>query len=408
MVVGRASFARAAGAGRFVATPAAAWMAWLTFASSACVEPAPDGTTGRLGKLVFQAPTDLVWSSRLVSGSTFAVTVLARSEKNALSDDATVAVDDDSVVGLDEIEVAGGELRFRVTARSPGRADLIISDGETAIDRIGLQAAAAVDAVLVDAALVGGTDAVDPRLPGDVAVVADAETRVLVSAVDRCGEALLDLGASSVSITVPEGIDPDRIAVVNADGPAAFVVAPVAAGDFAFTLNTPGLAPLAWDVVAVERSRIDEVRVAAATADAEAGTVTLWGRAFVDDLEVVGSDFTWEASERVTLSATSGPATIATIAFADADQPPDDRPATVTAELVGEEGTLDLFALTEGELVVARGEPPQRPAEADREGATDDAVAAAGAGCGADAPCDPFVAGVALGGLRFGRRRRRP
>lgn len=374
---------------------------------------------GRRGRIVFQAPTDLVWSSRLATGSFFDVTALAPDEDDALSASATIASDDDAIVAVAaaDVERASGELRFTVTAAGPGVVDLVVTDGGEEVDRIGVQAAAAVDTVLVDAALVGATAAVDPRLPARFAVVADAKTRVLVSAVDRCGEALLDLGASAVVVAGPEGVDPATLARVTADGPASFVVEPAAAGDFALALATPGLADLAWDVSAVPRGAIDEVRAEAAGADAETGTVTLWGRAFVDDVDVVGQDFTWTASERVTLSLPLGPATAATIAFPAADQPPDDRPATVTAEVVGEEGALDLLALTGAGLATARDAPPARLVEGGADGgegadggdAGDGAGGAAsvGAGCGGGSPCDPFAAAAPVAGLALRRRRRR-
>jgi hypothetical protein len=386
--------------------------AGVVVAATSCVDETPAGTSGVRGNVVFQAPTDLVWSSRLAVGSTFDVSAVARSKKNALASGATVKSSDDDVAVVDAVVVDDGAVSFRVTVKAPGLADLVVADDDNAateggeVDHIRLQAARAVTTTLVDAALVGATDAVDPSLPARFGVVDDDTVRVLVAGTDRCGEALLDLGASVVVVAAPEGVDPASLASVAADGPAAFVITPAGTGSLRLQLQTPGLEPLDFDVDVVARSSIDEVRVEAAAADAEAGTVSLWGRAFVDDREIVGQDFSWTASERVTLATPEGPATTATIAFPAADQPADERPATVTAEVVGEEDSVDLFALTDTSLVVAREAPPARP-----EGATevdaDDESSTGGASCGGGETCDALAAllpGLSLVGLR--RRRR--
>jgi hypothetical protein len=374
-------------------------------ALSACSEPVPAGTSGVRGKVVFQAPTELAWSERLAVGSVFDVTAVARAKKNALGDAATVDSSDADVAVVDDVSVADGALHCRVTIAGPGQSDLkVVADGAE-VDHIRLQAARAVTTTLVDAALVDAAVAVDPGLPEHFAVVADATTRVLVSASDACGGALLDLGASSVVVDAPEGVDPATLASVTADGAAAFVIEPAVASALRLQLQSPGLEPLDWDVDAVARSAIDEVKPQAASADGNAGSVTLWGRAFVDDVEVVGVDFSWTASERVSLSTPTGAATTATISFPTADQPPDDRAATVTAELVGEEGTIDLLALTDTSLVTARAAAPTR---ADDTANDDDAASDAVFSCGGGKTCDPLAAllpCVPFVGLR--RRRRR-
>jgi hypothetical protein len=372
-----------------------------------CVEPVPEGTTGRLGKVVFQAPTDLVWSSRLATGSTFVVTAVARTKKNTLGEEARVASDNVAIVVVDDVEFDDGALRFRMVAQAPGAVDLVVSDDNIELDRIRIETARAVETSLVDAALVGATDAVDPRLPADFALVANGTARVLVSAVDRCGEPLLDLGASTLVLRAGEGVEPASVATIAGDAPASFVVTTAAAESFVVGLVTPGLADLDYGVSVVSRAAIDEVHAVAAVADAEAGSVTLWGRAFVDDVEVIGQDFTWASTERVALSTTVGPSTTATIAFPSAGEPADDRPATVTAEIVGEEGTVDLLALTAEELVGSRGEPPARPASDDANRAEEAAETAAEAGgCGGvGSPCDPFAATAPI--FLWARRRRR-
>lgn len=387
--------------------------ALATASTAGCVDDTPAGTSGVRAKVVFQAPTDLVWSQTLAVGSAFDVTAVARAKKNALGAGTTVTSSDDDVAVVDTVVVDDGDVGFHVTVKAPGQIDLVVADADNAgteggeVDHIRLQAAKAVTTTLVDAALVGATDAVDPSLPVHFAVVAAAPARVLVAATDRCGDALLDLGASVVVVDAPEGEDPATLATVTADGPAAFLVEPAAAAlALRLQLQSPDLDPLDYDLDVVERSAIDEVKATAAAVDAAAGSVTLWGRAFVDDVEVVGQEFSWTASERVALSTPLGSATTATIAFPATDQPPDDRPATVTAEVVGEEGTVDLLALTDTSLVVTRGALPTR-GSGDDDGADDTASSGGGWSCGGGETCDALAALLPAAPLLGLRRRRR-
>ena len=370
-----------------------------------CVEPGPEGTSGVRNKVVFQAPTELVFSSRVAVGSTFAVTALAKTDETVISDSATVVPTNEEALAVSDVEVAGGEVRCVVSVTAPGAAALAIVDDGVELDRIALQAARAVQTTLVDATLLDSGAAVDPTLPARFAIADDGATRVLVSATDKCGEAVLDLGASEVVVVAREAVDdsaddvdPASLAVVTADGPAAFTIAPTGAHDFALELRTPGLQSLAWQVSAVRRGDVDEVAATAASADPDTSSVTLWGRAFVNDVEFVGGEFTWTADERVTLSTASGATTAATIAFPAPGEPADERPATVTAEVVGESAVIDLLALTSTDLVTSRDAPPLR--ESSSPETTD-----AGFSCGGT-PCDALAAFVPMVGLRLRRRRR--
>lgn len=382
---------------------------------TACPDPRPDGTAGETGKVIFQAPSELVFSTRIAVGSRFAATAVGSSDATVLGAGSVVRSSDEAVLGVtvDEDGAGDGGFAFNVEARAPGRAALVVEEDGVELDRIAVAAARAVDTTLVDGALLGATDAVDPRLPARFTVVDDDTIRVLVSATDRCGEALLDLGASSLTLARTDGaeVEPDTLGLVQDDGAAAFVVDPApGVTDFLLELRTPDLEVLPWTVQVAPRSAIDEVKAVVASADAEAGSARLWGRAFVDDVEVVGQEFSWTSSERVTLDLTTGAAVTATIAFPEATAenpaPVDDRPATVTAEVVGEEATVDLFALQDSDLVAAREPPPSR--------ATPPAVAEApsgGASCGdgpGSTPCDPFAALLPVLGLRLRRRRRAP
>ena len=100
--------------------------------------------------------------------------------------------------------------------------------------------------------------------------------------------------------------------------------------------------------------------------------------------------FSWRADERVTLSASQGLAIEALVSLPAEGEPPDDRPATVTAEVLGEEGTLDLFTARQE---TDRGAPAR--AVVVEEGAA--------SGCGAD-PCDPFAAAMLIGAFALRRR----
>jgi hypothetical protein len=376
-----------------------------------CFEASEPGTLGREGMVVFQAPTDLVWSSRLAVGSTFSVAIVAKSKETTFGEGVVVTAADDAVVTVDDLEAAGDQVRFRLTAAGPGRTDLVVNQNGIDVDRISVQAAHAASTMLVDAALVGAIDSVDPRLPARFAIVDDAPVRVMVSAADGCGEPLLDAGASTVVVRGPQGVAPETLGTVVADGLATFVVMPTTAGEFSLVLETPGLSPLPWGVLASPRSAIDEVHATAAAVDADAGTVTLWGRAFVDDIEVIGQAFSWAGSERVSLSTMQAVTTTATVSFPADGEPPDDRPATVTAELMGEDASVDLLALTEGDLVNERDAPPERivadVVDAENTGGETSTSASTspstspstsnGAGCAGDeTACDPLAAGAPL------------
>ncbi|MDP2340051.1 MAG: hypothetical protein Q8O67_03770 [Deltaproteobacteria bacterium] len=328
----------------------------VAFGLLGCVEEGPAGTTGAKGLVVFQAETALVFSSRVAVGSTFAVTTVPKDdEETKLSEATTLASADDDVVTVTRIE--GDDLAFDVVVTGPGRVELTVKDDGDDVDSIFVEAARAVDTTLVDSALLSASDAVDPRLPERFAVIDDAPTRFLVSAIDKCGGPLLDLGASQLVIR-GEGDDPTVIdlAEVTADGAAAFFVEPAleSGGVFTIDLVSPDIETLSYEVDVVGRGDVDEVHAEVASVDTQAATARLWGRAFVDDVDVIGLTYDWSVDERVGLDAVSGAAVTATIGFVADEEGLDLRPATVSAEVFGTNGVTDLLVLQAGDLVVGR------------------------------------------------------
>jgi hypothetical protein len=184
----------------------------------------------------------------------------AQTKKLAVVTQTTLSVDDAAE------DAADGAVTAAIEVRGPGRARLVVEADGAEVDHIELQAARAVDSTLVDATILGALEAVDPRLPARFVLPDDATLRVLVSASDRCGEPLLDVGASSVAVVAADGadVDPVTLGTVSADGVAAFVVDPAAgASALSLQLQTPDLAPLTWAVTVAPRSAIDEVHAAA-------------------------------------------------------------------------------------------------------------------------------------------------
>lgn len=348
------------------------------------VAGAPDGTKGEEGVALFAAENELVFTTTLVVGSQTTVSFQALSDEEPLPEGAALQSSSDAVLTVGEPDEEG---LWPITLAGPGRAELQVVGGDgTVVDHIGIAAAVPAATTLVDGDLFAATTDVDSRLPAEGwGFLVDRELSLLVSAVDRCGGDLLDLHAS----TLRAGEGAPASLVIGAAGPASFTVESADAGDVELILETPGLDPLSYPVQSLEAGDVDEVRVSAASAD-EGGLMGLWGRAFANDVEVVGPlRYSWRADPRVALSAAEGQAIQVQISFAAEGEPPDDRPATVTAEILGEEGTLDLLTANQE---IDRG-APARVAD----------IADTSSGCGGE-PCDPFAAAGLVGAFCLRRR----
>lgn len=332
---------------------------------------------GAEGVVAFQAETPLAFTKRLAVGSRLTV--------------AFRAVDADEPGALDGAQLTSSDpavLRVEgpaVTVVGPGTAELLVERQGEAVDRVALQSGHAGATVLASGALVQATSSVDPRLPGAFAVLTEVATPVYVAAVDRCGGELLDLQASTVESS-------SAAVTVAPTGAALFELTAAEAGSAELTLKTPGLEDLTLRLRAVEPGAVDEVAVAASSS--ESTTVTLFGRAFTNDLEVISPlSFTWNADPRVTLDAGQGLVVRATVDLPATGEPPDERPAVVIAEVFGESGSLDLMQAT---FVQGLGVPARTLEEE-----------SAGAPSCARAECDPAAALVAVFGLRRLRRLQR-
>ena len=368
--------------------------AWLTaLAVGACSSP-PAGIVGDRGRVAFQGETELMFTTRMVVGSHGVVRAVARRDDVNLVG-ATAVSSDVAVAQLEPLVSAGDDVvAFVMRMVGPGVADLVVqsASGE-AIDSIHVEAARPSRTELVDGTLLALAQSIDTRLPETFALMAETELSLLVAATDRCGGPLLDLHASSLAVA--GGAE----ALVADVGPSSFTVQSVP-GEMSLTLDTPGIAPLAYALTALSPDSIDEVHAEVATVESSSSSARLWGRAFSNDLEVVGLEFDWSSDPRVALDVARGVSTTATISFPLEGEPPDDRPARVTAEVFGERGSVDLLALTATGLVTSRAAPPLRDGD-DGDNATDEADESAS--CGGDA-CDPFVA-MMLPGLFLLRRR---
>lgn len=367
------------------------------------VDDGPDGASGAKGKVIFQADPDLVFTAPVAVGSTFRLVVAKKSDEVELSNDALLEVaDGDAAV----VTVEGALLTFDVTLTGSGPVTLAIAADDT-VDTIQVDARTVGESALVDSVLLEASDIVDVRLPQRFAIIDDAPTRLLVSAVDTCSGPVLDLGASSIVVVGADGVDPATLATVTADGPAAFVVEPVeGATGFTIELHTStggesGLAVLSYDVDVVARGAIDEVHAEVASVDTQSGSARLWGRAFVDDIDVVGLDFGWSGDAGVVIDRQSGAAANATLII-PAEGAAAPTTAIVTAEVFGTAGSNDLLSLFPEEIVTGRGVAPERPAPPVDEAAAEEAKASGDACSGGSATCT-----AAVGAAWALRRRRR-
>jgi hypothetical protein len=359
----------------------------LTLAACPVDNVGEQDAVGREGRVLFTTETKVAFSSRLVVGSTFAVTI-----KETLAEDKDIV--SRAVLGssdLAKLNVEPIEGGARVTVVEAGTYELIAQasaeDGNGLIDAIEIKSAVPSVTALVDGDLLVATDSVDARLTQRFAFLTDVDNTFFISAIDKCGGDLFDLHASTIEVAgVP--------AVVEAAGPAQFKMRTEVPGEVTITLNTPGIDPLEYDAASIDASGVDEVR--ASTSKLEEGNLTIWGRAFADDRELMGPlTFTWRADERVTLSALTGPAVIAAVSFPAEGQPPDERPAVVTTEIFGEEGSLNLLGPLTQET--SRGDPPRK-----FEGNV-----STQAGCAGGEACNPEVAAAGLFVFAMRRRLRR-
>lgn len=352
---------------------------------------------GDKGIVAFTAETPLVFSTRLVVGSSFTVDFHAVDAK----DDAKVA--QGVLSSSNEKAIALKDGKFTVVG--PGTTVLSLkSKASGTIDTISVHAGKAGATTLVDAAMLNASTSVDARLPSSFAWTTGDQHVLQISAVDVCGGDMLDLHASTV---VDSGTTPTT---VTAGGPATFVAQTQAAGDAGLTLKTPGLDDLKYTVAAVDTNSIDTVKAAAAAVD-DQNNITLWGQAFANGHEVVGDlAFTWIADPRVTLAATQGLVVTANVSVPGPDQVQDTRPATVTVAGFGQTSQpLDLLTLGGTTAVTSYGTPARTLPSASTGGLSSGGAygGAAGSGCGGNGGCNPEAALIGLVGLRSLRKLKR-
>jgi hypothetical protein len=356
------------------------------------------GVDGLAGVLRFEAPTDLVFSEPIGIGSSFLVQAKHLDADAEFDGDVDVGVSNDAVAV--EVEgVAGDIVEFRVDIVAGGTVRLAVTEGDEVVDRIDIRAVPIADSVLIDTSLLGFADTIDISLPRDFAFEARDVLRVSVASIDRCNNGVLDLGASTVEVD-------DTAEIVAAEN-GTFEIAYDADGDFHdLTLLTPGLGPLTYGVLPAGIGFVDEIGISMVAASGDDGTFTVWGRAFVDGIDVVGvEDFTWAADPRIALASQVGPVITGTVGPVpvNEDGTPGDDAATIFAAAVGEDTALDLLTITtEGSFVGSRGEGPERADPPELEAP----VVAGCGGCGEAAPvCDPLAALLPIWGLRRLRRR---
>lgn len=347
----------------------------------------PEGTLGEERVAYFQSVSDFVFRERLLVGSRFFVSAEARAEDDRERVSSAALTSSDAAIatvtladGPDEGDEADELLVEMVGA---GEAHLVLTgeDGEE-IDRILVRAAVADRIDLLDGKILGSS--VDARLPDELGLLEGGETFFALAATDKCGGALLSVGA--VEVTVSD----EAVLALSTEEGIVYDAEALAPGEVELVLTPAVGEAQTFAVTVVEPALIDDVEIEIAAA--KDNQAELWGRAFAGSLEVVGLDYAWDATPRVTVSPDRGPNTIATISVPREGEPADDRPAVVDIEAHGEDDSVDLFALRSDAFVTARVPPVDEPAPT-------------GPSCGAEA-CNPY--GVALVGAMFlGRLRRR-
>jgi hypothetical protein len=370
------------------------------------VEPPPPGVGGLDGVLAFEAPTELVFGESLAVGSTFAVTARPlQAGAVTFTDDADVGVSSQAAT-VTVTERSASALTFVVVLSAPGDVRLAVSSAGEVVDRVDLRAVAPVSTTLIDRTLLPYAEVVDATLPASFSFLSERPLLLEVAAVDRCGNGVLDLGASRVVIDEDRGVD---VAVSEGGGIEVSSAEPTSSS-FDLTLETPGLAPLVYRARVLDPSAVDELRVNVAAADGAEGTFRAWARPFADGAEVVGvEDMTWVGNARITLNVSVGPLVDGVVDAAPSDDPARPRDATLTAATLGEEGRVDLLALASDALVARRADPPARANEDGADDGADEPVDAGSlscASCGGASVCDPLAALAPVWALRRWRRRR--
>jgi len=367
-------------------------------------EEPPPGVGGLDGVLAFEAPTELVFSENISVGSRFTVTARPLEDDTVVfGDDADVGVSSDTAT-VTVTERAADALTFEVALVGPGAVRLAVSAGGEVVDRVDLTAIPPATTTLVDGTVLDFAGVIDAQLPASFAFLTERTLTMGIAAVDRCGNGLLDLGASTLVVE-----DGSGFAVTPTELGGFELLAETAAGtSFDVTLQSPGLADLTYRVKAVDPSAVDELRVNMVTADSAEGTFTSWARPFADGSEVLGlEDITWAGNARIALTTGVGPLVDGVVDFAASDDPEYPTDAILTASALGEEGSLNLLGLQTTDLVTSRAAPPERAGDDDDDDDTAGDGSVSCASCG-DAPvCDPLAALLPIHALRRLRRRRR-
>jgi len=328
------------------------------------------GAVGEEGIVHFASDADdAIFTSRGMVGSHFHIIGQALAEENAglVVGQGKLQSSDRRVLEVHSDDIVNGEVELV----GPGEAHLqVVADGKV-IDRVLLRAAHARTVDLGDGALAG--TAVDTRLPWRFALLVDTDLVVEPKAYDRCAEPLvvaLDAMVTSEDASVIEAHRDED------EGPHALRAH--VAGETVVSLSYENGLSARYEARVVERADLTEVWPEIASVEGQ--TAYMWARAFVDEDEVIAPPLAWSASPRITLSATDGPVSNATIA-PDVEGV-DGGPAVVTVELGAVSGETDLYAATDADIITERVTP--LGPEPSTSG-----------GCAGGA-CDPYAAALLL------------
>lgn len=355
------------------------------WALTGCTPGTPGGALGEERFAYFIPEREQVFTERLMTGSRFTLEVKARSEQDtALIAEAALGSSDPEILAVSPADPPAGG--FAVEVIGSGEAHLTLAGQEGVLDRILVRAAPAATLELLDGKLLGTN--VDARLPGALGLVEGTETFFGVAATDQCGGPLLSLGAVTLSASEPE-----RLAIESGDG-VVFDAEALVPGELELRIEPVLGGSKTFEVEVVTADDVDDVVLEVAAAGEN--QAQLWGRGYAGNLELIGLEYRWDATPRVSLSPARGPASVATISVPPEGAPPDDRPAVVDVEAHGEADSLDLFTLRTDQLVASR-----LPQVLEEPSLTLPS-------CGGQA-CDPYQASL-LGTLALLRvpRRRRP